>query len=213
MVTQPGSPPKGRDIVAHPLQREDQVEIAGVAHGIIAAEDVAEIEIAERPDAVVERDDDDILGQREMRAVARRARPRSGAKTAAVEIDHHRALRRIGGRCPDVEYEAILGAGRAAPAELRAARTIGRCLDHFAMRLEGLRRQEARRAASRLAIGDALEDADAAVAGAAHLTRSGLDQVHRLAHRPRTARRGDRRQSRRAAEEAAAIEGKRQWQC
>src|SRR3546814_5542746 len=88
-----------------------------------------------------------------MRPVARRGRSRSGAKAAAVKIDHHRPPgARTGRGGPDVEDEAVFAPGQPARAELRAFRPIAGRLDHWPARLEGLRRQKARRAAGRLAI-------------------------------------------------------------
>ena len=66
-----------RDAVAHPLERRDLVEDAGVARtGELVAEQVGEVQEPERPEPVVDRDDDDVAVLRELRAVVpRRRRP------------------------------------------------------------------------------------------------------------------------------------------
>ena len=61
IVTRSGSPPNARDVVAHPLERADLVEDAEVARaGELRAEDLVEVQEAERAEPVVDAHDHDV---------------------------------------------------------------------------------------------------------------------------------------------------------
>src|SRR5262249_46805585 len=63
------------DVVAHPFEREHEVEHAGVTGvRILGASKAAEREITECSETMVERDDDDIAALAQMRAVVERTR-------------------------------------------------------------------------------------------------------------------------------------------
>ena len=65
---------KGAGILAHPVESEHEVPLPGIAAiGKMAREQPVEIEIAERVQAVVYGDDDDIALHRQPRAVIERA--------------------------------------------------------------------------------------------------------------------------------------------
>ena len=122
---------EARDIVAHPLKRADQIEIADIARGgELLAELFREVEIAEGVEAMVDRDDHNValLGQIAPVIGGPVARPVGIA--AAVEPDHHRALAPIARRGgPHVEEQAILivhlRLGRGREDRLNAAGHFG----------------------------------------------------------------------------------------
>ena len=61
---------EARDVVAHPAQREHEVEHAGVAGvGELGPAESAQIQVPERVQAVVDGDDDDVAAARQPRAV------------------------------------------------------------------------------------------------------------------------------------------------
>ncbi len=69
MVTFSGSPPNFDDIVAHPFERRDDVEHAGIARlRVVGAADLREMQIPERAEPVVQRHHHDIaLARRDWR--------------------------------------------------------------------------------------------------------------------------------------------------
>jgi hypothetical protein len=87
-VTRPGSPPNPRDVVAHPAERRDEVERRGAGRrGVPVAEQLGEVRVPEHPEAVVERDDDDLAALGEARHVEDGSGARSVDEAAAVHPD------------------------------------------------------------------------------------------------------------------------------
>ena len=146
------------------------------------------VEPAERPEPVVDRHHDDVLGRGEPAPVEEARVPERVA--AAVDPDHHRQAPRAGrharvgkGGRPDVQVEAVLGA-RGAPGrdvrdaaegarELRAGRREREALPRPRPPRGGLGRPPAPLADRRRRVGDA-EPGVAAVApgGADHRARA-----------------------------------------
>src|SRR3546814_4627804 len=85
----------GRDVALDPSQRGDQVELPHIATVGKARIEPREIEIAERVEAVVDGDHDDIAARGELCAIVDRIGDAAGRIGAAVEIDHHGALGRL----------------------------------------------------------------------------------------------------------------------
>ena len=71
------------------------------------AERVGEVQEAERPEPVVDRDDDDVAVRHELGAVVPRRVARAEDERAAVDPEHHRPLGVVARRCPHVEVEAV----------------------------------------------------------------------------------------------------------
>ena len=179
------------DIVAHPFERGDEIEGAGVAGMRIAlAADRREIEMPEYVEAVIDRDDNDIAAPRQIGAVGDSAVGRAEMKRAAMQPHHDRALAAVGARGPDMQVEAIfcLGTRIDRPEKTRHAGPAGRRalpLRRAAAQRErvaypgpGLgraRRLKAVGAARRGTIGDALEGMDPGLRAAVHFPADGLD--------------------------------------
>ena len=105
----PGIAAECADVVAHPLERLHEVEHAGVAGGRVAlAEQIAEMQIAERAESMVDGDQHDVAATAQVDAVVDQARARSGGEAAAVEPHQDRPLAAIDRRRPHVEEEAVL---------------------------------------------------------------------------------------------------------
>ena len=101
------------DVGPHPLQGQHHVQQAVVR---FAGFQRPVAEEAERTEAIVERDGDDApSGEGFARDPAR-----AGAKSAAVDPDHHRPLAVINARRPDVQGQAVFaGAGKPPLTSLR----------------------------------------------------------------------------------------------
>ena len=101
------------DVVAHPFEREHEIEHAGVARfGETRAAEFGEVEVAEDVEAVIHGNHDHVVIARQVGAVGLRARARAGAKAAAVEPDHHRPLAVVAERRgPHVEHQAVFTHG------------------------------------------------------------------------------------------------------
>jgi hypothetical protein len=106
---------KGGDIIADPLEGEDEIELADVA-GV--AEEIAEwsrgelgeVEVAEEVEAVVEGDDYGVAAAGETEAIVDGAVGGAGGVGSAVNVDEYGTFAVVvdaGG--PDVEVEAVLG--------------------------------------------------------------------------------------------------------
>ena len=85
IVTFDGSPPKARRSPA-PTQCHDEVERADVArHGVLVAEDLSEVEVTERAEAMVDGDDDDVVARRQRGAIEHRHRSRADRVGTAMQ--------------------------------------------------------------------------------------------------------------------------------
>ena len=106
----PGIATEPPDIVAHPFERRDQVEHAGIAGmGIALAAKMGEVQMAEDVEAVVDGDHDDIAAPRQVGAVGDRAVRRAEVKRAAMQPHHDRPLGAVPqAATPDVQGQAIL---------------------------------------------------------------------------------------------------------
>ena len=88
IVTSFGIAAERLDVVAHPLERRDLVEQAGV-RGRARSADAPRSQEAERAEPVVDRDDDHVAAPRERCAVVDRLRAGADHEGAAVDPDHH----------------------------------------------------------------------------------------------------------------------------
>jgi hypothetical protein len=181
---------KRGDVVAHPFERGDHVERAGIARpGETLAADVVEMQVATDVEPVVDADHHDIAAPREVGAVGDRAVAGAIGKGTAVQPHHHRPFSCETWR-PDIEAQAVLGFRAAvdrpenaihlgAPFDLRRRlrrlAVIDERVVHPGPRRHRLRRSEAVRSAGRCAIGNALEGMDAACHRAADFPGSCLD--------------------------------------
>ena len=130
-MTRAGIAAERGDVVAHPLQREHEVELPGIAAVGKARADPCEVEIAEHVQPVVDRDHHDVAAPAQPRAVADRVGRAAERECAAVDIDHHRQARTGPGvGRPDVEEQAIFRL-RPALAALGTYRTEGDRPDRF----------------------------------------------------------------------------------
>ena len=157
------------DVVAHPAQRGDLVAHAVVAAvGVIAVGEGLVVEVAQRAEAVVDRDQHDVAAAGEVLAVVDRRRAGAAGEAAAVDPDHHRARRVVEAGRPDVEREAVFVDGLLPGAEqfdagheclhCAGAEFVG--LAHAVPRFGVARRAPAQLAQRRRGVGDAAEDDD-----------------------------------------------------
>jgi hypothetical protein len=157
------------DVVAHPLQGHDQVEIADIAAvGQVRPAQVGQVAVAEHVEPVVDGHHHHVAAPGQVDPVIERVRARAVGVGAAVHIDHHRPLLAVSRRRgPDVEEQAVL-AGVLRDLALRAGRAVGQGVDHAR---PGLGRQGGHEAARGGvgAVAHALEDLDPLDLGAAHL--------------------------------------------
>jgi hypothetical protein len=104
---------EGGDVVADPLEGEDEIEltdVAGVAEEITEGGrgEFGEIEVAEEVETVVEGDDDGVAAAGETEAVVDGAVGGAGGVGTAVYVDEDGTLAIVvDAGCPDVEVEAI----------------------------------------------------------------------------------------------------------
>ena len=98
-----------RDVVAHPLERGDDVEHADVARvGELVAE-MRHVEEPEDAEPMVDTDDDHVVVARQVREVVQRPRRRPDRHAAAVQPHEHRTRRAVTDpRRPHVQHEAVL---------------------------------------------------------------------------------------------------------
>src|SRR5205807_1025110 len=82
---------------------------------------------AKRTKPVVDRYDDDVAMQREVRAVVPRRVARTPNKCAAMDPKHHRTTRVVACWCPDVEIQTVFAARRLRAAHHRGHRELGLC--------------------------------------------------------------------------------------
>ena len=81
--------PEGVDVGLHPAQRGHDVEqplVAGRRHGALRG--AVEVDKTERPQAVIDRDDDNVTAPGQRRPVVVREGARADAKPPAVDVDH-----------------------------------------------------------------------------------------------------------------------------
>ena len=182
---------EARDVLAHPLQRGDHVEGAGVAGvGKAFAREIGEMQMAEDVEPLVDRHHDHVVVCSKARPVEPRHVGGAERKGAAVVPDHDRTLAAVGKPArPQVQGEAILAlgnrvartrqAGQFRPL-LEARRELRRVpgpierIAHPGPRLGLLRRHETIAAAGRCAIGHASESIDPIDRSAADFPRGGL---------------------------------------
>src|SRR5262249_46403233 len=150
-------PAELRDVVAHPLQRLHQVELAAIAAvGKVLVEPL-EKQIAESIETMVHRHHHHIAPPAQVHAVIEWTRTRAVRIGAAMDIDNHRPLAAAAQRRrPDVEEQTILSRVRLI-AVLRRARSIDEGVFHAAPWLWRARRLEAIGGGIG-AVADALED-------------------------------------------------------
>src|SRR5262249_56502523 len=111
-------------------------DVGGV--GESGAADLSQIEIAQRVQPMIDGHCDDILTQRQSRAVVADRTPRALIETAAVEPDHHGTLAPvIDAACPDVEIETVF-AGVASVRRSEDAEELAHLLAARTVRLRGV---------------------------------------------------------------------------
>ncbi len=115
-----GIPTERGDVPLGPAQRRLLVEQAVVARTPLAQP--GQVEEAEHAEPVVDRDDHDVVGPREQRAVVEVARTAHEAPAVDPEQHRQRVVRAPFGGV-DVEVEAVLTRARAAARRLLTART------------------------------------------------------------------------------------------
>ena len=163
-----------RDVLVHPMECGDQVAGAVVrAVGIARAEQRLEIHEAEDTEAIGKCDEDD-TSPSEAGSVKDGCKGAATGEAAAVDPDKNGVWPFASGR-PDVEVEAILAAGNAGIGFLHG---LGGELCGVAHAREGLERDggtKTQRADRRLGEGNAAEDANALLGGAAKAACRGGD--------------------------------------
>ena len=154
------------DIVAHPLERGDDVEQARAARERkVGSHRIAEIGVAKHVEPMIDGHDHDVVRVRETGAVEDAAGAGAAGKSAAVQPDHHRAFASIlqAGRV-DVQHEAVFallsgrsgGGARVAPG-LRRGGAEGERVAGTGPRDGPTRRHEAILSAGGRAVRNALE--------------------------------------------------------
>ena len=177
-----------RDVVAHPLQREDQVELPRIATVWKPSVEPRQIQIPERVEPVVHRHDHDIAARRQRMPIVLRIGDAAVRIRATVDIDHHRLLRaQVGLGGPDVEEQAILGL-RTVSARLRTDRPEIACRSRLSGHRHGYRRPKP----LGTTVAYPLEGEDISV-GCSH------EVAGRSANRERCRRAGARREDQRSA--------------
>ena len=175
---------KRRDVVAHPLKRQDQVELAGIPRPFETGREAGQEGVAEDVQPVVQGDDNHILAARQPGPVIEGIGSRPVRIGPAVDVDHHRPLAGVEAGGPDVQEEAVLG-GRNIGRALWGGSAIGDGLHRVA---PGRRRDRSLEPArGRVgAVSDALEDRDLAIARADDGAVGGADLRRRpFDRRPR----------------------------
>ena len=155
------------DVVAHPFQREDEIELSRVA--AIGKPVRREIGVPERVEAMVQRDYDDIAVRRQACALGDCACARAGVVSAAVNIDENRTRAAERWR-PDIEEEAVLALRFVGQAALWACCAERQSIGDAAPRARSLGRLKSPR---RCAVADAFEAEDAVARCAAHAAMAG----------------------------------------
>ena len=167
--------PEGGNIVAHPLQCQDQVELPDIAAIGKARVEPREIEIAQRVEAVVDGHDHHIAARRQRLPIVERIGDAAVRIGPAVDVEHHRLARAgIGLRRPDIEVQAVFVL-RTIGAALRTDRTEGVRRNGLAGRCEGDRGAKPWRGA----VADAAKGAHAAVARADEIAYARANRARR----------------------------------
>ena len=139
-----GIAPERRDIVPHPLQSQDQVQLPGIAGILEPRRQPREIGVSEHVQAMIQGDHHDIPPRRQSCAVIERVRSRARRIGAPVDIDHHWATRCVGPWSPDIQEETILALVRLVSA-LGTGCSVSPGADRIPPRLRSPRRSEALR--------------------------------------------------------------------
>ena len=134
---------KGRDIVAHPLQRQDLIGHRRVSAAVPAQ--AAQIQVAQGIEAEVNGYVDHVHAGGQLKTAEHEHVGRAHNEAAAVQVDHHGKLL-FSARAHDVEVQAVLGADNAIGPGIRGLRGRWAELAAIAHTLPGrcgLRRAEA----------------------------------------------------------------------
>ena len=175
------------DIVTDPFEGLDDVQHSEIAGMLIFPSESGKVEETERVEAMVEGDDDDTVVTGKVGSViGDEFLAGAGGETAAVEPDHHGALRPVLDACrPYIDAEAVLVRKSVVPVHrkglvvvipsgtgpLRAGRAIGPACADFRPWIRILRLHEA----LSLGIRNALVDENAVVDISGHGAGLGLD--------------------------------------
>ena len=110
-----------RDIVAHPLQRRDQIEHPDVARlGKFVVAEAGEKRVAQRAEAMIDAHRHHVAAPHQIAAVVNQRRARTRHEAAAMQPDHHGPLARVARITgPDVEHEAVLALDDAVGVGVR----------------------------------------------------------------------------------------------
>ena len=190
------------DVVAHPLERRDDVEHAGVGVGVAFAARVAEIEEPEQVEPVIEMHEHDVAHPHQVLPVVDREAGRSADEAAAVQPHHHRPLAAVGERRRvDVQHQTVFALRltavedeplrHARVVELRCPQPDGVDVADAGPRLRLARRHEPAGAGGGRPVGNAAERIDALEEEPAHAAGGRLDDVAGPT-RARTLRRRER---------------------
>ena len=177
------------DVVAHPLERGDDVEHADVAGIGELVTEMRHVEEPEHTEAMVHADDHHVVVAGEVGEVVERPRRRPDGHAAAVQPHEHRTRRAVTDpRRPHVQHETVfarlalvvpdahegLDLGRQLLAchlcdrDLRARWPVFHAVAHLGPRERRSRRAEAPFAARVVAVGNAFERDDAVACRAAY---------------------------------------------
>ena len=177
---------KRRGIVAHPAQREDQVQhpdVAGV--GEVGAAERRQVEMTERVQPVIDGDDHHVAATRKPRAVGFDPVAGVAGERAGVEPHQHRPAGAVGqARRPHVHVQAVFAQHPVAAGRLRRDGSERRGVADARPRLRCNWRQEATRGRVG-SVADALERGDAVVQVSADAA-AGRDRDGRVLCRPPT---------------------------
>lgn len=172
------------DVVANPRKGGDLVALARVRDEAAARQDVAQEEIAEGAETVIDRDDHDVAARGEWPAVVEGLVAGPVRETAAVNPEEHRAAGAIRGGAKDVQVEAVLVLG-AARGEAGDGVGCLRCREADRISIADARPRggrfgsaPAKGAGGRCGVGDAQECEVALALDAAQGAIGGLDDGH-----------------------------------
>ncbi len=117
---------EGCDVVAHPFERCDDVEVAQVAGvGVALAAHAREVQVPDGAEPVIDGDDDNVVMSSQPRAVITHESTRAAGVAAAVQPDHDGAFTRSADTgCPDIQAQAVLAHGLHAVHGLEFGRDL-----------------------------------------------------------------------------------------